>query len=159
MSYYFPHRSMGGVDHSDALIGYYTVLRKTRKWYRALFYHFIDIAVVNAFIIHQRIAVARNQKPKTQREFREALVLELADWNDPATSAPPAPSAAAQITGGPSGHACHRPKYITEIGDDSRRRCSVCHQKTLVICQACNAYLCFQATRDCFNDWHDEHNL
>ncbi len=89
---------MGGVDHSDALIGYYTVLRKTRKWYRALFYHFIDIAVVNAFIIHQRIAVARNQKPKTQREFREALVLELADWNDPATSAPPAPSAAAQIT-------------------------------------------------------------
>ncbi len=90
--------SMGGVDHSDALIGYYTVLRKTRKWYRALFYHFIDIAVVNAFIIHQRIAVARNQKPKTQREFREALVLELADWNDPATSAPPAPSAAAQIT-------------------------------------------------------------
>lgn len=88
MSYYFPHRNMGGVDHSDALIGYYTVLRKTRKWYSALFYHFIDIAVVNAFIIHQRIAVARNQKPKTQREFREALVLELADWNDPATSAP-----------------------------------------------------------------------
>ncbi len=90
MSYYFPHGgSMGGVDHSDALIGYYTVLRKTRKWYRALFYHFIDIAVVNVFIIHQRIAVARNQKHKTQREFREALVLELADWNDPATSAPP----------------------------------------------------------------------
>lgn len=77
--YYFPHRNMGGVDHSDALISYYTVLRKTRKWYRALFYHFIDIAVLNAFIIHQRIAVARNQKPITQREFSEALVLELAD--------------------------------------------------------------------------------
>lgn len=108
MSYYFPHRNMGGDDHSDALIGYYTVLRKTRKWYSALFYHFIDIAVVNAFIIHQRIAVARNQKPKTHREFREALVLELADWNDPATSAlpgPSAPTAAAQITGGPSGDA------------------------------------------------------
>ncbi|XP_042578446.1 piggyBac transposable element-derived protein 4-like [Cyprinus carpio] len=150
------NKNMGGVDLSDALISYYTVLRKTRKWYCALFYHFIDTAVVNAFIIHQQMALARNQKPKTQREFREALVLELADWNDPA---PSASTAAAQITGGPSGNACHRPKYITEICDDSRRRCRVCHQKTLIICQACNAYLCFQATRDCFNPWHDEHNL
>nr|XP_055068370.1 piggyBac transposable element-derived protein 4-like [Misgurnus anguillicaudatus] len=145
------NKNMGGVDLSDALIGYYSVLKKTRKWYRALFYHFVDIAVVNAFIIHQQMALVRKQKPKTQREFREALVLEQADWNDP-SGPDPVPTA-------PPGHQCHRPKFITETSDDSRRRCRVCHQKTLVICQAFNAHLCFQATRDCFNPWHEEHNL
>lgn len=158
---FFRKRNMGGVDLSDALIGYYTVLRKTRKWYHSLFYHFVDIAIVNAFILHQQMAASQNQKAKSQKEFREALVLELADWiprNEPGPSAPPAP--APQITGRHPGHACHRPHYIaSQFIPECRKRCSVCQQKTAVICRACNLYFCFQAGRDCFNHWHDAQNL
>ncbi len=152
----FTHRNMGGVDVSDALIGYYTVLRKTRKWYHTFFYHFLDIAVVNSFIIHQHLAALQNKRAKKQREFREALVCELADWMPPpAPPAAPAPSAA------PGSHhsAQHRPKHIAQSKRASRRKCRACHKKTPVICSACNVSLCFLPHRDCFNNWHDTNIL
>ncbi len=69
---------MGGVDLSDALIGYYNVLHKTSKWYKMFFLHFVDIAVVNSFILHQHLSRAQNKSPLNHKEFREKLVSELA---------------------------------------------------------------------------------
>lgn len=110
---------------SDALIGYYTVLRKTRKWYRSLFYHFVDIAVVNAFIIQQQLAKMKQKKAKSQREFREALVSQLADWMPP-----PAPPASSATPAPPdSQHACHKPKHISNSKRAFRRKCRMCHMK------------------------------
>uniref|UniRef100_A0A671KYI7 PiggyBac transposable element-derived protein domain-containing protein n=1 Tax=Sinocyclocheilus anshuiensis TaxID=1608454 RepID=A0A671KYI7_9TELE len=117
---------MGGVDLSDALINYYKVIHKTQKWYKTFFYHFLDIAVVNTFLLYKSITKGKGEVLMHQRAFRETLVEELA-----AAAGRPAPST--------TGHL----------------RCRHCQAQTPVKSDSCDVPLCFVPNRDCYNDWHD----
>ncbi|XP_067271486.1 piggyBac transposable element-derived protein 4-like [Pseudorasbora parva] len=140
------NKNMGGVDLSDALIGYYTVLHKTKKWYRSFFYHFVDIAIVNAFILHKQTAQMNNQKPLTQKAFREVLVRELAGLG------PEKVSRRAPVRSTDP----HLPKYIKGHSTYGRRNCKLCSNKTPVMCETCQVNLCFLPKRDCFGKWHGQ---
>ena len=43
-----------GVDRSDQMLSYYSFERKTIKWWKKLFFHLFDLAVVNAHILHNK---------------------------------------------------------------------------------------------------------
>ena len=68
---------MGGVDKSDQLLSYHNVLRKTLRYRKTLFYHMIDIAAVNAFILYNLIATLSEIKTVTENQFRDSLVLQI----------------------------------------------------------------------------------
>ena len=45
------NRYMGGVDLSDQLKKYYSYDRKSKRWWLRLFYHLLDLCVVNVYIL------------------------------------------------------------------------------------------------------------
>ncbi|MGL6082107.1 MAG: hypothetical protein ACRC4N_06460, partial [Gammaproteobacteria bacterium] len=148
------NKHMGGVDLSDALIGYYNVLHKTTKWYKTFFFHFVDIAVVNSFILHKYLCQSQSKTPLSHKEFRERLLSELATQSS--TSDAPEPSTSATA----AAEQC-LPEYFGSDAASGRRVCALCKLaglkiKTPMYCTKCNVPLCLVPSRNCFSKWHTD---
>lgn len=48
------NRHMGGVDLLDALLGYYRIQIRSKKFYHRIFFQMIDMTVVNAWLLYRR---------------------------------------------------------------------------------------------------------
>ena len=80
---------MNGVDRSDQYLAKYNLLRKCLRWWKTLFFHMIDISLVNAFILFQSF---RKENPKSVPlkrangysvlEFREAVIRQILDLTE-----------------------------------------------------------------------------
>jgi len=46
------NKFMGGVDQNDQKKSYYAISRKSRRWWLRIFWHFLDVAVVNAHCLY-----------------------------------------------------------------------------------------------------------
>lgn len=145
------NKNMGGVDLSDALIGYYSVLHKTMKWYKTFFYHFVDIATVNSHILHKELVKARadGTKPLTQKQFRETLCQEMitfAKGLEPSIRAPR--KSCMPMFLGPSAHT--KRKFCIKCSEAGKKRV-----RSSVYCRKCDVALCLMAKKNCFTEWHD----
>lgn len=155
---------MGTVDPASFVTRHYRVLHKPKKWYQCIFYHLLDIAVENAFILYELVAKIKKHKALTRKAFLEKLVLELTEMDDedrsgsaPApssSSSPPVTSSASPESSVTEG--THNPKYFMSDSTTGRRKCRLCRQKTPIMCATCEVPLCFQPKRDCFNCWHEQ---
>lgn len=145
---------MGGVYLSNQLVQYYSAQHRTTRWYRSLFYQFLDIATTNSYILHQEYCLAQQTKPMTHKAFMEELIAELCGKT--LHTAP---------TQAPAGHI---PVPIADVcaSDSSlkatagRKRCEYCHRfgqrkDTPWKCRECGVNLCMQLDRNCFAAWHE----
>ena len=67
------NKYMGAVDRSDQMLQYQAFKRKTLKWWKKVFFHLFNLAVLNAYIIYR--AKVENADP--QRVFRRKLAAQL----------------------------------------------------------------------------------
>ena len=61
---------MKRVDLSNQLIRYYELNRKTIKWWKRIFFHLLDIVIVNSFIIYKKYLNANI----TQKQYRIEII-------------------------------------------------------------------------------------
>lgn len=83
------NRHMGGVDLMDGLMGRYHIKAKSRDIMMRLFYHFIDMALTNAYILNNRIRAEKSNDSSVEDvpeaiqlpDFRSMVAEGLVSWN------------------------------------------------------------------------------
>ncbi|CAH2016792.1 unnamed protein product [Acanthoscelides obtectus] len=65
------NRSMGGIDLCDRFISYYRICMRTKKSPVRVFWHFIDLAITNAWIEYKQDCLARGDRKNTVMDLLE----------------------------------------------------------------------------------------
>uniref|UniRef100_A0A3B3QLT9 PiggyBac transposable element-derived protein domain-containing protein n=1 Tax=Paramormyrops kingsleyae TaxID=1676925 RepID=A0A3B3QLT9_9TELE len=120
---------MGDVDTLDALIAYYRIHVKSKKYYHRFFFHFIDMAIVNSWLLYRRDCESLDVPRKKQKDlltFRTSIAQAL-------SKAIPTLEVRSDAVG-------HWP--VVESG---RQRCKLpnCKGQTVFKCLKCNVHLEF----------------
>ena len=153
---------MNAVDRSDQIIG--TCFEKCVKWWKTLFFHLIDMAVVNSFILFK---AQFPDEPASKRtadysltHFREEIVRQLCDFPE---YGHPLVHVTAKPARPPTDHGPFRTEHIPIVGDE-RRMCVVCWKtkridsRVQTYCSApqCNRHMHITKEKNYFKLFHSD---
>ncbi|XP_031549281.1 piggyBac transposable element-derived protein 4-like [Actinia tenebrosa] len=153
---------MNAVDRSDQILANNNCLGKCVRWWKTLFFHLIDIAIVNSYILFREhrannpnVEALRRPKSYSILDYKEELVRQLAGIGDD----DPLPT---------SGKVKPSGQFITEhlpvFSEDVRCNCVVCYHegrgqlRVASYCDApqCQVFLHITSARNCFRVWHSK---
>lgn len=63
---------MGNVDLLDSNIGRHHIKMRSKRWYMRLFFHLVDMTVINSWILYRRMLIetGATDTPMNQKKFR-----------------------------------------------------------------------------------------
>ena len=164
------NRHMGGVDKSDQLIVTYSCLMKCHRWWKTLFFHMLDVSIINSYILFSQFCQQHLDNPELRRkanytplQFREELCKQLGGISD--DDFVPVPEREHR---GPRPARDFMVDHMLERTPE-KRNCRVCYisdkteNKSYYRCRgvACREmagvnglYLCMNSSRNCHDVWH-----
>lgn len=157
---------MGGVDLLDSHIGRYKIKFRSRKWYMRLFYHLIDLTVVNSWCLYKRVLEEKNKtdKPIELADWRKTLAYSLIKSGEVRTSGRGRPSNSIETKIKSTRPKTFRPTKSTRTDKtdhwpaftENRERCKMpnCKGFTFIKCTKCTLNLCLNKKKNCFTDFH-----
>mgnify|MGYP000106010065 CR=1 FL=1 len=151
------HGNMGCVDKADMLRSLYPIDRKAKRCWLTLFWYFVDVSIINAFILYSLCNLGRSLKLK---EFRRNVVTGLI--------------ASRNLRGisGPSGNTPPPKRFKPQVALEKRKseakhmpqhgppkHFALCSTKKAPhrsrwMCNLCNVDLCLSSDRYCFTLHH-----
>ena len=162
------NRHMGGVDLLDSIIGKYKIKMRSRKWYMRLFYHLLDITIINAWLLYRRCNQENNKLLKladfrielartlcsiggtssTPKRGRPSVLQQTIECKRKKPNAAALPPQEVRLD-----NVCHFPIWNT-----TRLRCKnpTCKAQTYVLCEKCKTALCFNKDKICFKTFHEK---
>lgn len=128
---------MGGVDKVDQLLSPYDATRKTLKWYKKLAVHFVQISMLNAYILYKK----KPENKMTFLKYQTTVIKHLLVADNPHLTDELNDDTEARL----SGRHFLGNTPPTAKGDKKKlltRRCRVCHKKGIrrevtTICNQC----------------------
>jgi len=70
---------MHGVDRFDQKAAYYGLKLKSNRWYVKIFFHFIEISMINSYILYQKTCEKANISPISHLDFRKEVARSLVE--------------------------------------------------------------------------------
>lgn len=160
---------MGGVDLMDSFIGRYRIEMRSRKWYLRIFYHLLDMTVINSWLVYKYLK--RNEAPSSILNLCHYR-LQLAEANvdnavalcnkrgRPRTSNSVEMELQAKKRRGPVQHVPPKDIRMDNVGhwpdDCLRSRCKLpnCKGYTQTKFEKCGVALCLTKSKHCFKEFH-----
>lgn len=134
-----------------------------------VFYHCIDLTVVNAWILHKKVFEEQGRQQMTLLDFRTNLAESLTKKGSGiVVNTRGRPSLEQQLQAKkarrpPTVHVPTRDVRTDQLGHwpdftNSRQRCRFpgCESKSFVKCSKCLVYLCLTKDKQCFVSFHIE---
>ncbi|XP_008184865.1 piggyBac transposable element-derived protein 4-like [Acyrthosiphon pisum] len=139
------NKNMGAIDKTDMLLSSTECVRRTLKWYKKLFFHIIDMSMLNAYSAYKTVT----GKHISLADFQLTLINEILQKYK--SSVKTTPSKGKKIISTDSRLSeRHFPDLIPQTSSKKqRRKCFVCSHKTegkkrtdtLYQCNECNFYI------------------
>ncbi|KAL3190274.1 hypothetical protein MRX96_019812 [Rhipicephalus microplus] len=162
------NRSMGGVDKMDFLLSLYRTKIRSKKWTLRAIFHFVDLAVCNAWVkylrenahtrrsklldlLHFRLQIAEaliSSVPNTRKRGRPSYKVEPADVPEERKARFRRPCSDARYDG---------MDHCPEARDrtlPSRCKYEGCKERSRVFCKKCEVPLCITKDRNCYYKFH-----
>ena len=155
VDWYNQHK--GYVDNSDCTANSYPMSRRTFKWTTKLFFHFLDLTVLNSWILLSLCGAKY-----THWDFRLLLMRNMTEEAGKSQDRPTPrlvgrPSSGAKIVLLPT--SCHNKHWPAK--SSTQLRCHLCFSRsqikgTVYKCARCDMCLCVVP---CFKEYHTKVNL